>query len=139
MIALPVNVEFGLAWIAFAAAVALHVTDEATHDFLGVYNPNALAIRRHLRLPSPPVFTLQSFLIALGLAVLLLFALTPLAFHEARWLLIAALPVAILVGIGNGCWHIAASILMRRWMPGVLSSPLLLLTGTWLLWAALRH
>ena len=43
--------QFGVAWIAFALAVALHVSDEANHDFLATYNPNARAIRRHLHLP----------------------------------------------------------------------------------------
>ncbi len=49
--------NFGLAWIAFALAVALHVADEARHDFLATYNPNAIAIRRRLHIPFPPVFT----------------------------------------------------------------------------------
>lgn len=128
--------NFGLAWIAFALAVALHVADEARHDFLAVYNPNAQAIRRRLHLPFPPVFTLRSFLVSLSLAVVLLLALTPLAFHGTHWLLLAAFPVALLVGLGNGCLHLGASIFLRRWMPGVLTSPLLLLAGSWLLWSA---
>lgn len=55
-----VDWNFGLAWIAFAFAVALHVADEARHDFLATYNPNALAIRRRLHIPFPPVFTLRT-------------------------------------------------------------------------------
>jgi hypothetical protein len=127
--------NFGLAWIAFALAVALHVADETTHGFLDLYNRNALAIRRSLHLFFPPVFTLRSFLITLGAAVLLLFALTPLAFRGTHWVSVAALPVAILAGLLNGCWHIGGSIVCRRWLPGVLTSPVLLITGTWLLWS----
>ena len=129
--------NFGLAWLAFALVIGAHVTDEASHDFLSVYNPNALAVRRRLHLPFPPVFTLRSFLIALGSAVLLLLALTPVAFHGAHWLRVAAVPIAILIGLGNGCLHLGSSVLYRRWMPGVLTAPLLLAAGSWLLWSSL--
>jgi len=127
--------NFGLAWIAFAFVVALHVADEATHDFLSVYNPNARAIRRRLHLPMP-IFTLRSFITALSAAVALLFVLTPLAFHGVHWVRVAALPVAMLVGIGNGLLHIGGSVLYRRWMPGVCTAPLLLAAGTWLWWSS---
>jgi hypothetical protein len=127
--------NFGLAWIGFALAVALHVADEATHDFLATYNPNALAIRRRLHIPFPPVFTLRSFLTLLSAGVCLLLLLSPFALHGVRWIRIVAVPLAILVGIGNGCLHIGASIVYRRWMAGVLSSPVLLAAAAWLLYS----
>jgi len=131
----PLYWNFGLAWIAFALAVALHVADEARHDFLATYNPNAQAIRRRLHIPFPPVFTFRVWLSGLIAAVCLLVLLSPFAFHGAHWIRIVALPLAILVGIGNGCLHIGASLYYRRWMAGILSSPVLLVTGTWLLWS----
>ena len=127
--------SFGLAWAAFAVTVAAHATDEGVHGFLGVYNPNALAIRRRLHVPIP-VFSLRGFAMALGSAVCLLLVLTPLAFRGTHWIRVAAVPVAILAGIGNGCLHLGGSLLYRRWMPGVLTSPLLLASGAWLLWSA---
>ncbi|HTV15739.1 MAG TPA: HXXEE domain-containing protein [Acidobacteriaceae bacterium] len=126
---------FGLAWVGFAIAIALHVADEATHDFLGVYNPNARAIRQRFHVPIP-VFTLRSFIIALSSAVVLLLVLAPFAFRGAHWLRLLAVPVAILVGIGNGCWHLGGSAILRRWMPGVMTAPLLLVAGSWLWWGA---
>jgi hypothetical protein len=131
--------NFGLAWITFAVAVALHVVDEANHDFLATYNPNALAIRRRLHIPFPPVFTFRVWLGGLILGVCLLLVLSPLAFHGAPWIRIVALPLAILVGIGNACLHIGGSLLYRRWMAGILSSPALLIAGTWLLWSACQE
>jgi hypothetical protein len=125
--------NFGLAWIAFAIAVALHVADEARHDFLATYNPNALAIRRRLHIPFPPVFTFRAWLSGLIAGVCLLLLLSPFALHGAHWIRIVALPLAILVGIGNACLHIGGSLLYRRWMAGILSSPALLIAGTWLL------
>jgi hypothetical protein len=47
-----------------------------------------------------------------------------------------ALPLAILIGIGNGLGHIGGSIYYRRWMAGIQSSPVLLVVGTWLLWSS---
>ena len=125
--------NFGLAWIAFAIAVALHVADEARHDFLATYNPNALAIRRRLHIPFPPVFTFRAWLSGLIAGGCLLLLLSPFALHGAHWIRIVALPLAILVGIGNACLHIGGSLLYRRWMAGILSSPALLIAGTWLL------
>jgi hypothetical protein len=124
--------NFGLAWMAFALGLAFHVADEATHDFLSVYNPNARAIRRKLHLPLP-VFTLRWFLISLGAAIGLLFALSPLAFRGTHWIRVAALVLALLVGIGNALLHISGSLFYRRKMPGVLTSPVLLAVGGWLL------
>jgi hypothetical protein len=131
--------NFGLSWIAFALAVALHVADEASHDFLGTYNPNALAIRRRLHIRFPPVFTLRSFLVLLFSGVCLLLLLSPFAMRGAHWIRVVALPLGILVGIGNGCLHIGASLFYRRWMAGVLSSPILLVAGSWLLWSACQE
>lgn len=130
--------NFGLAWTAFAVAIAVHVADEATHDFLALYNPNARNLRRRLHLPVP-VFTLRSFIITLASAVCLLFALSPLAFHGAYWLRLVAVPLGILAGILNAFLHIGGSILYRRRLGGVLSSPLLLFTGSWLLWSACQE
>jgi len=136
MLRSPLFWNLGLAWIAFAIAVALHVADEAAHDFLATYNPTAQAIRRRLHIPFPPVFTFRIWLSGLIVGICLLLALSPLAFHGVHWIRIAALVLAILVGIGNALLHIGGSLLYRRWMAGILSSPLLLIAGGWLLWAA---
>lgn len=127
--------NFGLAWIAFALAVALHVADEASHDFLALYNPNARAIRARLHLPVP-VFTFRGWLTGLIAGIALLLLLSPLAFHGAHWVRVTALPLAILVGIFNGLLHIVGSLFYRKKLAGVVTAPVLLAAGTWLLWSA---
>ena len=127
-----VDFNFGLAWIVFTLAVALHVTDEASHDFLAIYNPNALAIRRRFHVPMP-VFTDRIWITSLAMGISALLLLTPLAFDGVGWLRIAAVPLAILAGIVNGLIHIAGSLRYRRPVAGILTAPLLLLTGAWLL------
>jgi hypothetical protein len=64
-------------------------------------------------------------------------ALTPLAFRGLKWARWLAIPVAALAGIGNGLAHIVSSIYLGRFMPGVYSAPLILLSGTLLLRSAL--
>jgi hypothetical protein len=46
-----------------------------------------------------------------------------------------AIPLGVLMA-GNGVAHIAVSLLNGRWMPGVLSAPVLLACSIWLLSAA---
>lgn len=128
--------RFGIAWIAFALALALHVTDEATHNFLASYNPNVLAIRARFPLLPIPTFTFGVWLSLLIAGITLLLCLSPLAFRGSRWLRIAAWPLGLLIGIANASLHIGSSIYFHRWMPGVYSSPVLLIAAVFLLAAA---
>ncbi len=129
---------FGLAWVAATVALALHVADEAAHDFLAWYNPSALRIRRLLGgLPFPPTFTFVPWLLGLIAAVLLLGALTPFAYRGAPWLRPLAFVLSA-IHIANGLLHLVASALARRRVPGVTSAPLLLLAGAWLGYVAAR-
>jgi hypothetical protein len=128
--------HFGFAWVAFALALALHVSDEATHDFLAFYNPTARAIRERFPFLPVPTFTFPVWLSLLIAAFILLLCLSPLAFRGKRWLRVAAWPLGVLVGIANATLHISSSIYFHRWMPGVYSSPLLLAAAIYLLASA---
>jgi hypothetical protein len=127
---------FGWAWIGFALALAVHVADEAAHDFLSVYNPMVRAIRARLPLLPIPVFTFGIWLGGLIAGIALLFALSPLAFAGNGWLRAVAIVLAAVVGIGNGLLHIAGSLWLRRLMPGTISAPLLMVAGGCLIAAA---
>lgn len=131
------NQRFGICWLAFGYTLALHVLDEAGHNFLAVYNPNALAIRRALPFLPIPVFNFQDWIGSLLFALTVWLALTTWAFRGLRWTRWLAIPVAALAGIGNGLAHIVSSIYLGRFMPGVYSAPLILLSGTLLLRSAL--
>jgi len=131
--------RFGFAWLTFAAALALHVADEATHDFLSVYNPNAQAIRARFPFLPVPTFTFATWLTLLAGAIALLFALSPLAFRAAHWVRMAALPMSLVFGVANACLHMLSSLYYQRLMPGVLSSPILLAAALFLLLASRQH
>ena len=128
--------NFGYAWVAFALTVAVHVTDEATHDFLSVYNPLARAIRERVPFLPIPTFTFEIWIAGLAAGILLLLALSPLAFKNNRTLRYIAFPLAVIVGLFNAAGHFGGSLYFQRWMPGVYSAPLLLLAAIWLLVAA---
>jgi hypothetical protein len=131
------NQRFGIYWLAFGYTLALHVLDEAGHDFLSFYNPNVLFLRRLVPFLRLPVFTFRQWVGSLMCALVLWLALAPLAFYGLKWMRRLAIPVAILAGIGNAMGHILSSIYLRRFMPGVYSAPLILLSGIVLLRSAL--
>jgi uncharacterized membrane protein required for colicin V production len=132
-----VNRRFGIAWVMFALAVAVHVTDEATHDFLSTYNSSVRTIRARLPFLPLPTFSFRVWLALLIAGIFLLLCLSPLAFRGNSWLRIVCRPLGILVGLLNATLHIGSSIYFHRWMPGVYSSPFLVLAAIYLL-ASLR-
>lgn len=127
----------GIAWLALTAALAVHVADEAAHDFLSLYNPNAAAIRAALPFLPLPAFTLTSWLASLAVAVIVLAGLSAAAFRGARWAVPASIAYAGLMA-ANGLLHSLGSLALGRPLPGVYSSPLLLVAAAWLLVAARR-
>ena len=131
--------RFGTAWVLFALALALHVTDEAAHDFLSTYNASVRVIRARLPFLPFPTFSFRIWLTLLVAGILLLLCLSPWAFRGASWLRIVARPLAIIVGILNATGHISSSIYLQRWMPGVYSSPILLAAAIFLLVSSWRR
>src|SRR5207248_483626 len=66
------NRRFGIAWVTFALAVAVHVTDEAMHDFLSTYNPSVRAIRARLSFLPLPMFSFRIWLALLTAGIFFL-------------------------------------------------------------------
>jgi hypothetical protein len=129
--------QHGWAWIALAFALALHVADEAAYDFLSVYNPTVRSIRERVPWLPLPAFEFGEWIAGLATGVVLLLSVSPLVFRYARRMR----PLSYVLGaimLLNAMQHIAASIYMRRPMPGVLSSPVLLAASLWLMVTARR-
>ena len=108
----PIDHRFGFAWLGFGLAVSIHVLDEATHDFLAFYNPNARAIRARFPFLPFPIFTLESFLASLAIAIAIFLCLSPFAFRGMRWARILAVPIALLAGVANAMGHTFSSIIL---------------------------
>lgn len=114
--------------MGLCAALAIHVVDEALTDFLAVYNPTVLAVRQ--RYPSLPLpeFTFETWLSLLIFAILALVAASYFVW-KGRWAMRPISHVFAIVMLLNGLLHIAWSIYAWKLMPGVYSSPLLLVAS----------
>ena len=128
---------FAPAWVFLALALGVHVADEAAHDFLSVYNPAVLAMRERIGFFPMPTFTFGVWLSGLIVLVLVLLAVSPLALRRSKGLAPIAYFLTVVMFF-NGTGHVAGSIYMRDWAPGVYSSPLLMAGSIWL-WVSLRR
>ena len=136
---------FGQPWFALTVAFACHVFDEAATGFLSVYNPTVTALRtRWGWFPMPP-FAFREWLLGLLAAVLLCFALTPVAARNSRWLRPLAWFYALVMlfnGLGHTLFtilgHTVPSVTFARPAPGFYSSPLLWIGSVWLIARLLR-
>lgn len=120
-----------LAWIGLCGALAIHVIDEALTDFLALYNPAILALRERYSLPLP-TFTFEVWLWLLIFAVIVLAGLSFFVW-KGRWAMRPISYVFAGVMLLNGILHIAGSVYMRQFMPGVYSSPLLIAASVFLI------
>jgi hypothetical protein len=128
----------GVAWVALAIALALHVLDEALHGFLSYWNPAALEMRERLSSFSPPTFSFEAWLTGLIVGVIILLALSPFAFRRARWLRPVALALSVIMILNAGS-HFSWSVVRGEVVPGTYSSPVLLVAALFLLVAAVRN
>lgn len=124
--------------MGLCAALAVHVVDEALTDFLAVYNPAVLDIRE--RYPSIPLPTF-SFETWIALLIFAVVALTAASYFvwKGRWAMRPVSHVFASVMLLNGLLHIAWSIYVWELMPGVYSSPLLLLASIALILCTRAH
>jgi hypothetical protein len=121
-----------VAWVGLTLALALHVADEAVHDFLGFYNPFVMMLRDMTLITWLPTYDFGPWLGGLIVAVALLLGLSRFAFRGARWTAWAALVYSVVLFF-NAAAHIGGSLWTQRLLPGVLSSPLLAAAACWLL------
>ena len=133
----PAN--FGAPWVFLCLAFCTHVADEALTGFLGVYNPTVVAMRTRLGWFPMPTFEYREWLVELILVNLLLLALSPFAFRNARGLRPLAYffaGVMLLNGMGHTIFSVLGqtvpSVRFPRPAPGFYSSPFLLITSTYL-------
>jgi hypothetical protein len=131
--------NFGLAWILLSLAFCAHVADEALTGFLNVYNPTVIAMRARLSWFPMPTFDYREWLVGLIVANLILLALTPFAYRNARGLRPLAYfyaGIMLLNGMGHTIFTVlgrtVASVQFPRPAPGFYSSPFLLITSIYL-------
>jgi len=132
---------FGLAWLLLCIAFALHVWDEAVHDFLDYFNATVLTLYGHFSWFPRMDMTYREWLTGLIVAVVACTALTPFAFRNARWLR----PLAYVFALShfmNGMGHVitqirggtVSSVRFEGIAPGFYTAPLLLAASAYLFW-----
>jgi hypothetical protein len=131
--------NFGLAWLLLCFAFWAHVADEALTGFLRVYNPTVMAMRDRLGWFPMPTFAFRDWLLGLIAANVILLALTPWAFRNARALRPLAYffaAIMLLNGMGHTVFTVlgrtVASVQFSRPAPGFYSSPFLLAASIYL-------
>jgi hypothetical protein len=135
-----VNRPLTYAWILLCLALGLHIFDEATTGFLGIYNPTVTALRERLGWWPMPTFEFGPWLSGLIIAVVALLVLTPLVARGAPGTRPLAYFFAILMLLNAG-GHMLATIFGRtvagvtfpRPAPGFWSSPFVALAAIYLL------
>jgi NO-binding membrane sensor protein with MHYT domain len=133
--------RLGYAWLGMAAALAVHVADEALTGFLSVYNPTVLALRAKVGFFPMPTFDFRTWLTSLLIGIVGFALLAPVAFRGARWTRPILYFVAIVLGIANALGHIGGTIAGRtvesvhfaRPAPGFYSSPILIAAAVYAL------
>jgi len=131
------TLRFGIAWMALVFALAIHVVDELVSGFLPFYNSLVTSMRATYEWFPMPTFSLPVWLNGLGIVLVALLLSSPLVFEGKRFMR----PVAFVFGalmLLNGIGHIIASLYYARAIPGVYSSPLLLVAALFLLLMAYR-
>lgn len=127
-----ITARWHLAWLLLTAALAGHVLDEAATDFLSVYNPAVESLRASLPWLPLPTFTFGAWIGGLVVAILLLAAMAPLARQGRPWMRTLSRVYGGIMAL-NALGHLGGSLLLGRWLPGVLSSPFLLAAALFLL------
>jgi len=118
--------RLGNAWLYLTAALILHALDEAIHNFLDVYLETVFAISAKLPGLPLPIFTVSSWITLLAVLTAFLLLLAPFAYREQGPIRLYA-KVFALIMLLNGLVHLLGSVVFNRLLPGVYSSPLLLL------------
>ncbi len=127
-----------LSWIALALALGLHAADEAANDFLAFWNPLAESLRDRVPALPLPTFSFGLWLGGLIGAVLVLLSLSWFVQRGAAWMRPVSYVLAVIM-LGNGLLHLAGTVYEGQAVPGVYSSPVLLLAAGSLFVAAWRH
>lgn len=122
-----------ISWIPLCSSVVLHVMDEATRNFLAVYNQSAMTLRERVPWLRLPVFTFRLWIKCLAIAIALRFSLPLFLLRGARWVrpIVGVLSVLMIASglnhaVGTILGHTVASVHFARPMPGFYSAPTLI-------------
>lgn len=117
-----------IAWFLMVSAVGLHVLDETLTDFLPFYNQLITKLDEHLGFFPMPHFSFRVWIGGLILAIILGYSLIPTVNRGGKFIRVFSTILGVIM-IGNASGHLLGSLYFGRILPGMWSSPLLLLTA----------
>ena len=126
-----------LAWLLLVTALALHVLDEAMSDFLPFYNQSVINLREQLGFFPAPTFSFSIWLGGLIIAIILLYLMTYIVVRGSRFIRVFTIIFAVLM-IFNGLGHLLGSLYYGRILPGMWSSPFLILMASFVVFQGLK-
>ena len=136
----PQTRALGRAWVLLSLCLGLHVCDEATTDFLGVYNPTVIALRERFGWWPMPTFDFRNWLALLVIACIVVLLLSGAVVRGARGTRLLAYGFAVIMLFNAGGHTLAtifgrtvASVTFARPAPGFWSSPLMAAAAIYLL------
>lgn len=124
------------AWLFLVSALALHVLDEALTGFLPFYNQTVMELRERWGFFPAPTFSFSAWLGGLVVAVALGFSMTPLVRRGGMAVRAVVLVLGVLM-IGNALAHLLGSAYLGTTLPGMWSSPILVVAAAWVVFRGL--
>ena len=131
------TLRFGIAWMALVFVLAIHVVDEMATGFLPFYNSLAASVQASGHWFQMPTISLPVWLNGLGIVLVALLLSSPLVFEGKRYMRPIAYVFAALMML-NAIGHVVLSLYFGKPVPGVYSSPLLLIAAVVLVLMAYR-
>lgn len=117
-----------IAWLLLVTSFGLHVLDEAIGGFLPFWNRFVTDTRSQLGFFPAPKFSFDVWLSGLVVAIILGYCMTPLVARGGKVIRVTTLVLGIIM-IVNAFGHFLGSYYFGEIIPGVWSSPFLLLAA----------
>ena len=127
-----------LAWLGVCAALAVHLADEVINGSTGLYGDFVQLFSFLFPFLELPTFRREIWLINLGGAIVVLFALTWMVARRRSPMAAASYLLAAFVTL-NGVLHLTTAVAVRHMIPGAWTASLLVVTGLLLFLAVPRE
>ena len=126
-----------LAWVLLVTALALHVLDETLSDFLPFYNQTVTNLKEQIGFFPAPTFSFSIWLGGLISVIIVLYLITFFVSRGGRIMQIFTLIFSILMLL-NGLGHLIGSLYLGEILPGMWSSPFLVVTALFVSFQGIR-
>jgi ABC-type antimicrobial peptide transport system permease subunit len=126
-----------VAWLILVSMIGLHVFDEAMTGFVPFFNQFITDLREPFGYFPAPTFSFGPWLSGLTIGIILLYGLTPLVARGGKVIRVFTIVLGVLMAL-NGLGHLLGSIFLGKVLPGMWSSPFLLLAAVFVVRQGIR-